>query len=434
MSKIRARKSSNYSKKPPVFNLQVDHYSQVEKVYCWIEDHIKNGYSRFVVDINSSKRGTNANVCVPLAGLIERYKEKGIHIHVKYKPTDYVRHTRFWKPLSVETCDNSDIDYPFDKVWRFETGEGVCKLVAAFVLELRKSDIVEEGVISSIEWCLNEVMDNVLQHAGTSKGYVMAQIYKQTKAFTFCVFDTGIGLYNSLKDSRYHPEQPIDAITLALQEKVTRDDHIGQGNGLWGLSSIVSESNGVMTISSGGAVYRCFKNETSTKKEGGFVIDKKHGTACIDVSINYDQKIDISHALGGYTPTDFWLENIESDSGNEYIFKVSELYGGTGTRQSAAKLRHMALNVVNGQKKIVILDFSGVNVVSSSFADELIGKIVIEKGIYFFMSAFRILNLSSHNVSILNRSVEQRMAQKYYARDFDDGFVDSEETQQEVTV
>ena len=111
----------------------------------------------------------------------------------------------------------------------------------------------------------------------------MAQIYKQTKAFTFCVFDAGIGLYNSLKDSRYHPEQPIDAITLALQEKVTRDDHIGQGNGLWGLSSIVSESNGVMIISSGGAVYRCFKTETTTKKEGGFTIDKKHGTACIRI-------------------------------------------------------------------------------------------------------------------------------------------------------
>ncbi len=424
MSNRKTKKNNNNNKKIPVFNLMLDHYSQVGKVYKWIENHIKKGYSYLIIEVNPTKRGTNANVCAPLACLLDRYREKGIRIHIEHTSNDYVRHTRFWNPLSVESCSNSDIDYPFDKVWTFETGEGVCKLVSAFVLELRKSDIVEAGVISSIEWCLNEVMDNVLQHSGTSKGYVMAQIYNQTKAFTFCVFDSGMGLYNSLKDSRYHPEQPIDAITLALQEKVTRDDRIGQGNGLWGLSSIVSESMGVMTISSGGAVYRCYKSETVTKKEGGFIIDKRNGTACVDVSINYDKKIDITHALGGHTPIDFWLENIENESGNAYIIQVSEMYGGTGTRQSAIKLRNMAMNIVIDKKKIVILDFSGVNLISSSFADELIGKIIIEKGIYFFMSAFRIANLSTSNAAILNRSVEQRMAQKYYSDCFDDEFVD----------
>ena len=63
-----------------------------------------------------------------------------------------------------------------------------------------------------------------------------------------------------------------------------------------------------------------------------------------------------------------------------------------------------------------------------------IGKIIVEKGIYFFMSAFRIANLSANNVAILNRSVEQRMAQKYYADNFNDEFVDNLDVAEEVLV
>ena len=65
------------------------------------------------------------------------------------------------------------------------------------------------------------------------------------------------------------------------------------------------------------------------------------------------------------------------------------------------------------QNSFVIFDFEGVNLLSSSFADELIGKIILEKGFYY-TTAFRIKNLSPSNSAILNRSVEQRMAQKYY--------------------
>jgi len=58
--------------------------------------------------------------------------------------------------------------------------------------------------------------------------------------------------------------------------------------------------------------------------------------------------------------------------------------------------------------------FSLRNLISSSFADELVGKIIAEKGFLYFLTAYRIKNLTGQNISILNRSVEQRMAQKYY--------------------
>ena len=133
---------------------------------------------------------------------------------------------------------------------------------------------------------------------------------------------------------------------------------------------------------------------------------------------NYGDTIDIIGALtdshgNKYEPVDIWLENLEDDS-DRYVINISEQSSGTGTRQSAQKLRNLVLNISNTQKKIVVLDFQGINLISSSFADELVGKIVAEKGFVYFTKAFRIENLSESNVNILNRSVEQRMAQVYF--------------------
>ena len=98
-----------------------------------------------------------------------------------------------------------------------------------------------------------------------------------------------------------------------------------------------------------------------------------------------------------------------TDNG-DIIVSVANQSHGTGTRKAAEKLRTLVLNI----KKKVVLDFTGVNLISSSYADELIGKIISQYGFSFFISHFSMTNLSSTNAFILNRSVQQRMAQNYY--------------------
>lgn len=401
------------------FILSLDRTTRVQQLNDWLLSQKKLGNTKLSINIKPSR--TYSNVCAPIAGVLEYYRNQGLHIQVNFPKGDYVRHTKFWHPIAIEECTAADKFYPFDKVWTFSTSAGVNDLVSALILELRKSDTIESGVIQGVEWCLNEVMDNVLQHSERQKGYVMAQIHKQSKLFAFCVFDSGIGFYNSLKNTRHHPEKPIDAITLALQERITRDEKIGQGNGLWGLSSIVSKSYGRMEVSSGGARYVLRGGQTTTAKEGGFTLSKYLGTAYLDIRINYGNKIDIVDALTNsngvkYEPIDLWLEDLEDDK-DRYNIKILEQSGGTGTRQSAEKLRNMVLNISNIEKKVVVLDFSGVNLISSSFADELIGKIISEKGFVYFTQAFKIEHLSAENANILNRSVGQRMAQIYLDTD-----------------
>ena len=83
-------------------------------------------------------------------------------------------------------------------------------------------------MLDSIEWALNEVMDNVIQHSNSSHGYVMGQLHTNRKYIAFTVFDTGQGIYNSLRQSEHAPRNSIDAITLAIKEEVTRDKKIGK--------------------------------------------------------------------------------------------------------------------------------------------------------------------------------------------------------------
>lgn len=58
-------------------------------------------------------------------------------------------------------------------------------------------------------------------------------------------------------------------------------------------------------------------------------------------------------------------------------FKFIEYGTDFGTRDMGQKLRQKLLKLINTSEKVV-LDFTGVNVVSNSFADECIAKLLLE--------------------------------------------------------
>ncbi|MBO4564663.1 MAG: STAS-like domain-containing protein [Bacteroidaceae bacterium] len=58
-------------------------------------------------------------------------------------------------------------------------------------------------------------------------------------------------------------------------------------------------------------------------------------------------------------------------------FKFLDYGTDFGTRDMGQKLREKLLTLINSGEKVV-LDFTGVNVVSNSFADECIAKLLLE--------------------------------------------------------
>jgi hypothetical protein len=66
-----------------------------------------------------------------------------------------------------------------------------------------------------------------------------------------------------------------------------------------------------------------------------------------------------------------------------------------------------------GQK--IVLDFSGIGVISSSFADEVFGMLFAELGPMRFMTTFSFHNASPTVVGLIDRAIALRAQQKFMA-------------------
>ena len=361
----------------------------------------------FVLNFEGTK-ASFPNVCAPISGIIETLTTQGFSFDF-VNLSKYLQKLSLSKPLKVKE-NKDDAKNTLDKVWRFDSADEIYFLINSFVDELSQVVICEKGVLDAFEWSINEVLDNILQHSGNTYGYVMGQVHKRTKHFAFCAYDSGKGIYQSLLNSVHKPKSPGDALALAVKEGITRDKKIGQGNGLWGLHQIVSENTGILNISSGSASYSLTNNEYRIF-ENIPLLPNNNG-CIVDFQLDYNKEISISKALGGYEPVNMKIESLEDDFGN-IIIDLKNKESGVGTRKSGEKIRNELVNIQKQSGKNITLDFKDLNIVSSSFADELIGKLVAEFGFYTFNNVFKLKNMNTNVQSIVQRSVAQRMIESF---------------------
>ncbi|MBK7669577.1 MAG: STAS-like domain-containing protein [Sphingobacteriaceae bacterium] len=76
-------------------------------------------------------------------------------------------------------------------------------------------------------------------------------------------------------------------------------------------------------------------------------------------------------------------------------------------------MRTEVVNINKMARKRIIIDFENVGLLSSSFADEFIGKLITEFGFFQYQLAFQLINLNEVNQGILQRSVGQRLAEVF---------------------
>jgi hypothetical protein len=368
----------------------------------------ERGFEDFVLDC-SAVSGTFPNVCVPIAGLLDVYRDDGVEFS-KTRVPEFLENTRLFNPAIVIDSQLLLSQRPLNTVWRYSTPEEVNTLVTTYLREVSRIVVCEVGVIQGLEWCLNEVMDNVLQHSNQPFGYVMGQIHQTSKHIAFCIFDPGIGIFNTLKGSVHAPRSHLDAITLAIKEGVTRDKAVGQGNGMWGLHSIVRENSGSLGITTGNASYRIDRPDAPPyTSENVPFLNKVNNCTIVDFQIDFSKPIAVSRALGGHEPVNLALEELEDNAG-QIVYPLANRSTGTGTRRSGLAIRNEVLNLSRQSNQIITLDFSGVGVVSSSFADELIGKLVAEIGFIGFGQRFRLINMNNFVETLTNRAVMQRLS------------------------
>ncbi len=377
----------------------------------------KKRYDKIIVKCVCERESIFPDACLPISALIENYKDIfGLGFEIQLHPRSYLRNCNFENPIYVTDDNKNVLESPLDKIFVYSSSdEGAGQVSAieqAYMDCISRTTKCETGVLQGLPWCINEVLDNVLVHSGENRGYVMAQYHRKKKKLAICVFDCGMGIFNSLSCSNHSPKTEIDALTLALQEGT--GDGKGQGNGLFGLHQIVMENGGKLSLTSGKSSIM-LKNGVITKHNSDIVINEHHQGTIVDFQLDLSKKIDIESALksiGGYDGFDIRIDNMYQDD-DTIKYDVFENSRGTGTRIAGAELRNDVINTIIRTQAPISLDFSSVKTCSSSFIDEFIAKLITEIGFVEFNKTIKIINMNDFVSHLCNRAIAMRLHEKW---------------------
>jgi STAS-like domain of unknown function (DUF4325) len=278
---------------------------------------------------------------------------------------------------------------------------------------LKATPDLDREALTALEWSVNEITDNVLVHSQSPVGGLvqMSMFRRTTRRFEFIVVDAGVGIPRTLRQS--HPELTSDTAALekAIREGVTRDKELGQGNGLYGTYQVCSHSQGIFHLQSG------FAKLFFTRSQGLAVSAEKvpfDGTL-VDAQINFDDPRLLAEALkiGGrvHVPVDFVETHYEQSDGKDVLFTLKNEASSFGSRLAGTPVRNKLMNLMRmcrGQR--IVVDFNDVPLVSSSFADEFLGKLFMELGPMTFAQRLEFRNLSPIVRQLMDKAIAQRMS------------------------
>lgn len=238
---------------------------------------------------------------------------------------------------------------------------------------------IEVSVLQALSYCFYEILDNVHIHSGKPLGTAMTHFDAKNDTLRILVADDGMGIRQSLAENKlYENITEADALRLCLQDTVT--DGKGMGFGLYATSRLMKNIGLKFILHSGNhkLIYKDNKTE---------IIDNGHWQGTIlFMELTTSKDIDPNEVVDHRTDADEQYN--ESFIGTEGLdelwfeagtrtFKFSDYGTDFGTRDMGAKLREKILPLLHNDNKLV-LDFTNTNVVSNSFADECIAKILLE--------------------------------------------------------
>lgn len=317
-------------------------------------------------------------------------------------PTTYARSTfRGYTQVPATQYQNPD-----------EQRSAVNRIVNAIlgaIPEMERSDF------AAFEWSINEITDNVLTHAESPiGGLVQVSTFQRNKKIVqYIVADAGASIPKTLRET--HPEftSDTDALDQAIREGVTRDKSVGQGNGLFGSYQICSHCNGRFQVESAHATLSYTERNGLHIKNENIPYDGTLIVASIDFSTPHLLEEALKFGAEQYTPVDFVETNYEASDSDRITFVMEEQSQSFGSRPAGTPVRTKLQNLykMGGGNKISI-DFDNIPLISSSFADEVFGKMFVKIGPLGFMQTFEFKNIAQTVRKLIDKAIAQRMAAK----------------------
>jgi len=309
------------------------------------------------------------------------------HLSVDYKE-EFNRHNHVGRFMPIQLVDDVDS--------ALAASNAICDLV------LHQFDDAHM-FLPAMEWAVYEIIDNVRLHSNTPvPGAVSAQFYPKKNRLDIAIVDCGRGLKASLSESR-NVANHKKAINLAIQRGVTRDSSVGQGNGMAGSADIVRLNSGNMHVWTG--------NQEFTIKQGKEVCRKIPSVAGTGVFLRLDTTNPVNLGDTFMGESDWSYINVECERiQDEGGIKVADECVHTGGREPATMLRRKIEALLPEMEGVpVIINFEGTEFASSSFLDELLGRLADQLGEQEFRQQVVAANMSEEMESMANVVINQRL-------------------------
>lgn len=263
--------------------------------------------------------------------------------------------------------------------------------------------------LAALEWAVNEITDNVLNHSASQIGGILQLTNKlKSNIVEFVVCDAGVGIPRTLREAHSEINSDVAALDRAIREGVTRNRNTNMGNGLFGSYRLAQLSDGYFSIYSGYAIL------SYTPKNGLRVRQQSipfSGTAIV-CGISTAKPDILAEALSfrgeRYTPGNSYVDKLVEDGGAVIILKKEAL--SFGSRDVAKPVRVKIENLLLASPHQVEIKLDDIALISSSFADEVFGKLFAQLGPITFMNRVKISGGNSIVRQLIDRAITQRLA------------------------
>lgn len=369
-----------------------------------------DGYQKVTLDLSNITHGY-PNGFVPLIAEVHRLYAQGITFTL-VPPKDLKVRSLFERYGWIHYLNPENGMSPPNGTARvglrhFGTDEELNDLVNRAIEICLEEILFAGGVAQAFEWVLNEIAGNVLVHAKTEYGWMQVVPYPDNHKLSLIVCDTGQGIPGAMRsafDFRYDQE----ALEMAMRKGITSNPEHGQGNGLAGAVSIAQESGGSLSITS----FRGRVRVANGNIQAGNWYPPYLGT-CVEMQFQTDEVIDLPKALWGHETVSYTELHFEDELG-DLVFRLRDYASSFGNRITGEKIRTLVLNLLRQSPgHSVLIQMDDIGIISSSFADELFGKLMVELGALDFTRTIKVSNLNPWCKNIIDRAIGQRMAQTF---------------------
>ena len=324
---------------------------------------------------------------LPLLPIINRYRIRRAIEFALVRPRDDLVDRAFtdgnWAHIIDPERHGGDTDFEdVIPALQFETEDEAMAIPDRILEIVMRNTAVGPRMLRLLDWSLYEILDNVLNHSNSGEGGFV-QVMPLSEHVEFVVADAGMGIARSLGIS-----DGVDALEQATRQGVTRDRRSNQGNGLYGSLQVAAISNGEFEIASGDATLRYPSDDTGVSL---FSYDLIYPGTAVRARVGLAESGVLHRTLkfGGieHDPVYGYVErHFETDQG-EFVFSVKDSAArDVRTRRGGQRVRQQLENLLQGAETITV-DFAGVEVISSSFADEVFGRLFVSLGPRAFYEA-----------------------------------------------